>query len=173
MLADFRLCSADDAGLISQIYAASWRGSYTGLIPQHYLDRLPDGYWAPSVRSWLSDGRFEGKLVMADDLPAGCCIYGRGRDESHADWGEIVSLYMLPEFARQGLGGALLESCLADMRREGYTRFYLWCIDGNTAADRFYVSHGFRVTGDSVRYAIGGAAVRDIRYVKVEDQTST
>ena len=172
-MADFRLCTAEDAGLISRIHASSWRGSYAGLIPQHYLDRLPDGYWTPSVRSWLSDGRFEGKLVIADGVPAGCCIYGRGRDESHGDWGEIVSLYMLPDFARQGLGGALLESCLADLRREGYTRFYLWCIDGNAAADRFYAAHGFRVTDEHVDYAIGGAPVRDIRYVRVEEGSST
>ena len=172
-MAVFRTCDAEDAGLISHINATSWRKSYRGLIAQHYLDRLPNEYWVPSIRSWLLDGRFEGLLVLDGKQPVGCCIYGRGRDESHDTWGEIVSLYMLPEASRKGFGGALLEECLRRMRQEGYTRFYLWAIDANEAADRFYHKHGFRISGDSVNYSIGGSPVRDLRYVKVEDQTST
>lgn len=103
----------------------------------------------------------------------GCCIYGRGRDEDHSNWGEIVSLYMLPEAARQGLGSMLLEHALDDMRSEGYTRFYLWAIRGNQAADAFYRRHGFRVTTDHVDFQIGGEPATDLRYVRVEDQETT
>lgn len=172
-MASFRKCEAEDAGLISHINATSWRKSYRGIIAQHYLDRLPDEYWVPSIRSWLQDGRFEGVLVYDGKHPVGCCIYGRGRDESHDTWGEIVSLYMLPEASRKGLGGQLLAYCMDQMRREGYTRFYLWAIDGNKAAEQFYEKHGFHVSTDSVSYSIGSAPVRDLRYVKVEDQTTT
>lgn len=173
MLASFRTCGAEDAVLISRIHAASWRASYRDIIAAHYLDRLPEEYWVPTVRSWLQDGRFSGLFVLEGDKPVGCCIYGRGRDESHDTWGEIVSLYMLPEAARKGLGGALLVECLAQLRLEGYTRFYLWAFDGNVAADRFYHKHGFRISGESVSYSIGSAPVRELRYVKVEDQSST
>lgn len=173
MLAVFRTCEANDAGLISHIFAASWKASYHGFIAEHYLNRLPDEYGVPTVRSWLQDGRFSGLFVLDGERPVGCCIYGRGRDESHDTWGEIVSLYMLPEAARKGLGGTLLEECLAQMRLEGYTRFYLWAFDGNTPADAFYHKHGFRISGESVSYSIGGAPVRELRYVKVEDQAFT
>ena len=62
------------------------------------------------------------------------------------------------------------EDCLRRLREEGYTRFYLWAIDGNALADAFYRRHGFRVTGDHIAYATGGQSVRDLRYVRVEDQ---
>lgn len=77
----FRDATADQAGLISHIYATSWRKTYRGHIAQHYLDRLPDEYWVPSIRSWLSSGQLYGLMVYDDDKPVGCCIYGRGRDE--------------------------------------------------------------------------------------------
>ena len=166
----FREATTQDAGLISHIYATSWRRAYRGLIAQHYLDRLPEDYWVPSIRSWLESGRLEGLLVYDDRQPVGCAIYGRGRDEDHGSWGEIVSIYLLPEFTRRGLGSALLEECLRRLREEGYTRFYLWAIDGNAPADAFYRRHGFHVTGDHIAYAIGGQSVRDLRYVRVEDQ---
>ena len=104
----FREAAAQDAGLISHIYATSWRRAYRGLIAQHYLDRLPEDYWVPSIRSWLESGRLEGLLVYEGKQPVGCAIFGRGRDEDHGSWGEIVSIYLLPEFTRRGLGSALM-----------------------------------------------------------------
>lgn len=166
----FRRAEAEDAGLISHIYATSWRKAYCGLIAQDYLSRLPDEYWVPSINAWLSSGRLSGLMIYVGKQPVGCCIYGRGRDEDHSDWGEIVSLYLLPEFFRQGLGSQLLEECLDLMRREGYTRFYLWAIKGNVSADAFYTKHGFHATSDHVDYQIGGEDVRDMRYVRVEDK---
>lgn len=167
---DFREATAQDASLISHIYATSWRKAYRGLIAQHYLDRLPDDYWVSSVRAWLDSGRFSGLMVYDDKRPVGCAIYGRGRDEDHGDWGEILSMYLLPEDTRRGFGTALMEEVLRRMRADGFTRFYLWAIDSNDIAAAFYRKLGFKVTGDHISYSIGGEGVRDIRYVRVEDQ---
>ena len=68
----FRMATAEDAGLISHIYASSWRKSYRGLINQDYLDRLPDDDWVPSIRSWLSSGRLDALMVYEDKQPIGC-----------------------------------------------------------------------------------------------------
>lgn len=162
----FREATAEDAGLISYIHATSWRGAYRGLIAEDYLNRLPNDYWVPSVRAWLSSGQLYGLLILEDSKPVGACLYGRSRDEAYGDWGEIVSLYLLPEVLRQGLGGQLLEEALRQLREDGYDRFYLWVIDGNTAADAFYRKHGFQPTDERTRYQIGGAEVVDVRYVR-------
>lgn len=164
----FHDASSLDAGLISHIYATSWRKAYRGIIAQHYLDRLPDEYWVPSIRSWLDSGRLSCVIIYEDKEPVGCAIFGRGRDEDHGDWGEIVSFYLLPDKTRMGYGSALLDEALRRMREEGYTRFYLWAIEGNRAADAFYRKRGFHVTSDHIDYAIGGEPVRDLRYVRVE-----
>ena len=59
----FREATAEDAGLISHIYASSWRKSYRDLISADYLERLPDEYWVPSMRSWLDSGRLEALMI--------------------------------------------------------------------------------------------------------------
>ena len=161
----FREATAEDAGLISHIHATSWRKAYRGLIARDYLDRLPDSYWVPSVRAWLSSGQLYGRLILDGDKPVGACLFGRGRDESHEGWGEIVSLYLLPEATRQGLGGQLLEEALRLLREDGYDRVYLWALQGNDAADAFYRKHGFLPTDDRVDFQIGGEPVTDVRYV--------
>ena len=164
-MTQFRDAVPGDAMLISRLFAASWRVAYRGIVPQHYLDRLPDEYWLPSVRAWLMSGCFSAVLACEGDTAIGCVIFGRGRDETYADWGEIVSLYLLPEHMRRGIGTALMQRALEAMRADGYSRFYLWAIEGNSAADRFYHKLGFHLTEEAVDYKIGGGDVRDIRYV--------
>ena len=83
---------AQDAPMISRIIARSWRGAYQGLIDPVYLSRLPEEYWLPSMRTWLESGRMYGYIAETEGEPVGCVICGRGRDEDHADWGEIASL---------------------------------------------------------------------------------
>ncbi|MBQ8201822.1 MAG: GNAT family N-acetyltransferase [Clostridia bacterium] len=161
----FRDATSEDAALISHIYAASWRATYRGVIADHYLDRLPDEYWVPSLRSWLGSGQMYGLLALIDGNAVGCAIFGRGRDEGYGDWCEIVSLYLLPEVMRQGIGSALLKELQRIMKLDGYDRFYLWAIEGNQLGDAFYRKHGFIRTSDRVAYRIGGRDVADIRYI--------
>lgn len=162
----FREATAADAGLISHIFATSWRKTYRSFVPEDYLNRLPDDYWVPSIHSWLMSGQLYGLLVYDDQQrPVGCAIYGRGRDEAYADWCEIVSIYLLPDSMRLGLGTQLLQEVMRLMREDGYERFYLWAIDGNRTADSFYDKNGFRRTEETFQYKIGGQDVSDVRYV--------
>ncbi len=161
----FREALPGDAGLISHIYSNSWRKSYRGLISDDYLKRLPDDYWVPSVRSWLESGQLYGMLVYEDGRPVGCAIYGRGRDANYEDWAEIVSLYLLPDSHRRGIGSALLKEVQRVMQEDGYDRFYLWAIEGNETADHFYRKNGYQRTTDRIPYRIGGQDVADIRYI--------
>lgn len=161
----FRPAKAADAALISRIFARSWRGMYREVIDPDYLDRLPEEYWVPSLRSWLESGQFSGQFICINDVPVGCVIYGRGRDAAYEGWGEIVSLYLLPDYTRMGLGGRLLNEALRLLRADGYKKVYLWAIDGSHAAKNFYARHGFRRTEEAVDYRIGAQPVRDVRYV--------
>lgn len=165
LILTFRDATADDAALISRIFSTSWRTAYQGLISADYLRRLPDDYWVPTLRSWLGSGRMYGLLALEDESPVGCVIFGRGRDAGYEDWGEIVSLYLLPERMRHGTGSRLLQEALQLLREDGFPRCYLWSIRGNVIADRFYRKHGFSMTNEEVHYRIGGKDVTDVRFV--------
>jgi len=160
-----REATAEDALLISRIIAQSWRSAYQGLIDPVYLERLPETYWLPSMRAWLGSGRMYGYVAEVDGRAVGSVIYGRGRDEGHADWGEIVSLYLLPDAAGRGIGHALLTAALEALQADGYDRVYLWAISGNEHAERFYQRHGFARSGDLVHYKIGNGSVTDVRLI--------
>ena len=160
-----REATAQDAQLISRMIAASWRGAYQDILDPVYLTRLPEDYWLPTMRTWLESGRMYAYIAEKNGVPAGCVVYGRGRDEDHADWGEIVSLYVLPEQMHQGVGSSLLEAALSSLRTDGYDRVYLWAISEYTSGLRFYQQHGFRATGERVAYKLGISDVNDVRLI--------
>lgn len=161
-----REATAEDAMLISRIIASSWRGAYQTLIDPMYLARLPEEYWLSSMRSWLESGRMYGFIAEQNGQPLGCVVYGRGRDEDHANWGEIVSLYTLPEDMGKGIGSTLLQGALHALAEDGYTRVYLWSIQGNDRAEHFYQRHGFSLTNERINYRIGSSDVTDVRLVR-------
>lgn len=163
-MAKLREATAADAAVISRIIATSWRSAYQGMIDDAYLARLPEEYWLPSMRAWLDSGRMYGLIAEENGFPVGSVIFGRGRDAGFDSCGEIVSLYVLPEVMGKGIGSALLTAAIQALREDGYAQVYLWAIQGNERAGRFYIKHGFRRTEDRIQYRIGSQDVADIRY---------
>ncbi len=67
----------------------------------------------------------------------------------HIEKNEIVELYVDYFFQDQGVGSALIEYA-----KENYPVTFLWAIEKNTDAIRFYEAHGFHLT-DKKKYEEG------------------
>ncbi len=61
----------------------------------------------------------------------------------HMEGSEIVELYVDHFFQNQGVGAALIEYAW-----ENHSATYLWALEKNVEAIRFYGRHGFHVTND-------------------------
>lgn len=160
-----RAAAPEDAPAMSGILAESWKAAYAGIVPQKYLDSLNAGNWH-RLRNDISAGTLKALLLFVDGVPAGAVGYGKSRDESHADWGEIVCLYLRPGFWRRGYGGKLLQAAVDDLMREGFREFYLWVLAENRRAQAFYHAMGFAPTEDTCFYEIAGERIKDVRYIR-------
>lgn len=154
------LTPADDRMAISKIYEESWKYAYRGIVPKDYLDSIPEGRWASGLdrenRSTLVcvDG---GKLV-------GTSSFCGSRFEQFPGWGEVISIYLLPDYMGKGLGRLLLESVISELKKLGYTDIFLWVLEENLRARRFYEQFGFSSTDDCLTQTIGGKDLREVRY---------
>ena len=99
-----RLAQPDDLPELSRIYAASWKHAYRGMMPQAYLDRLPEDFWVPSFSQRLEQGIYTITVAEQQNTLCGGVIYGPSREEALEDWGEICSIYVLPSHMGQGTG---------------------------------------------------------------------
>lgn len=152
----------DDFMAIGNIYAAAWRAAYRGVIPDSYLDGLRGELWA----SRRLDEQFPPFVALDGSRYAGVCSFGPARDEEMEGWGEVVSLYLLPEYWGGGHAGPLLESALAALARMDFRRVYLWVLEENRRARRFYQKQGFAPNGDALSIEIGGVNLTELRYKK-------
>ena len=62
---------------------------------------------------------------------------------------EIYEFYVEPFFKGQGIGRALLQYVIAEAKAAKRQRIFLWVIQDNLEARRFYEANGFHATGET------------------------
>lgn len=152
----------DDRDAISQIYEESWKFAYKGLIPQDYLDGIPKGNWAKAVDTpgWNT-------LLMLDGVRIiGTSSYCHSRFEDWKEFGEIISIYFLPEYMGKGYGRVLLQAVVDKLAGMGCRDILLWVLAENERAKRFYEKNGFAESGAYLDDNIGGKALKEVQYVR-------
>jgi len=161
-----RKATLDDVEIISRIHALSWKTAYKGIVPQVYLDEFKEDFWVSAFTNWLKDNHLTVQLMIVDDQKIGCVSYGKSRDQSLPDWAEVVSLYLLPEYFGKGYGRKLLEVALSDIKEAGFKNVYLWVLNENQRARRFYEKNNWQCKAeDEYICEISGKKLTDIRYI--------
>lgn len=51
-------------------------------------------------------------------------------------------------------------------KKNGYSKIYLWVLEDNQRARRFYESMGFQANGDRIVQNIGGKNLVEVRYIR-------
>ena len=155
-----KVAQADDFNAISRIYALSWKTAYKGIVPQEYLDELPENRWANVLRNSPCDAF----VIIENGEYIGTSSICAARDEKMSGWGEIVSIYLLPEYFGKGYGKPLLENSVASLISKGYDEIYLWAFEENKRARKFYEKNGFSPL-DRQLININGTDLPEVRYI--------
>lgn len=107
---------ADEA---ARLYVRSWQAGYKGLLPQYYLDLLSPERWKDSFAG------LPGSFVLTEGgVIAGHSCARPAADEKMPGWGEVHTLYVLPEYWGRGFGTALLDNSVRWLKiraSTGYT----------------------------------------------------
>ena len=132
-MTDFALRTAahEDAAILERIHAAAF----------------PDGWSAEDIARLLDAAR--AFALVAEDASG---AYGFTLGWVPADEAEILTLAVLPQRRRAGVGRALLAAALGAARVLGATAMFLDVDATNVAALTLYRSMGFREVGRRPRY---------------------
>lgn len=146
---------------ISRIYEESWKSAYRGIVPQAYLDGIPAGRWAEALdrAGWDTLVLTEGERLI------GTSSVCASRWPDWPGFGEVVSLYLLPESMGKGYGKALLAAAVKRLAEQGFQDALLWVLEENRRARRFYERAGFTLAGDVMDDEIGGKPLREVLYL--------
>jgi len=162
---EYRQANPADAEAVASLHARSWRENYRGAFSDAFLDGdLP----AERLRVWRerlgnpSDDQLVQLAVDGADLRGFVCAYG-GHDPR---WGSFIdNLHVARASKRSGIGSSLMRQAGAwlDLHCPGLG-IYLWVLESNASARRFYEHLGAENAGVSTMETHGGAIVRSCRY---------
>jgi GNAT superfamily N-acetyltransferase len=157
-----RFADIDDAPAVAQIHTDSWRRHYRGMYSDRYLDGDLQG---ERRATWTIRLRGDGPLtftLMAEvaGAPVG---FGHVVLDAHPKWGALVdNLHVVQSLQGKGVGSVLLEEIAKVVidRRPG-SALYLWVLELNKAAQKFYLARGGTL-GDSEISAAPGNDPRNL-----------
>jgi [ribosomal protein S18]-alanine N-acetyltransferase len=110
-------------------------------------------YTEEELRHFL--GRPTAIALVAENAPtiAGFVIADRFRSRGAGQWmGHIITLDVLPEARRHGLGATLLTQAEEKLKAAGCDHVALEVAEDNTAAIAFYKKHGYTTLKRLARY---------------------
>lgn len=149
----------EDRTGIGKVYCESWKAAYRKILPESYLSGLTAENCTPDL---VSKDDFvleeEGNIV-------GICHVQPARDRKDGQWGEIVSIYLLPEKWGFGHGGRLIQKALCKLMQDDFFNICLWVLKDNERARAFYEKHGFVHSGQERDLNIAGCSVCEVEYL--------
>lgn len=162
---NLRRATLTDARTIAALHAASWRLAYRGALADKYLERDAE---ADRQSLWLQrlETPLENQFVVVAEtqreLLGFACVFAN----EHQEWGSLLdNIHVARAFQVRGVGTALLRCaaqwCSGQAPGSG---LYLWVLQGNLLAQRFYRNLGASNVGSDVWVPPGGGSVPRYRF---------
>jgi [ribosomal protein S18]-alanine N-acetyltransferase len=121
---------------------------FGALLSDLHRTCFPDDPWPPQTFAELGAmaGIF-GRIAWEDAGAAGLAlVQGLGEE------GELLTLGVIPERRRSGIGSALLAAIVAEARGQGLRALFLEVAQDNSAGRALYAAHGFVQIGRRANY---------------------
>lgn len=163
---ELREANAQDIDTIAPLHAESWRTAYRGLYSDAYLDGpVLDDRLAVWRERLTSPAKNQHTIVAQDagTIVGFACAFG---DDDPA-WGTLLdNIHVDPERKRGGVGTQLIiETARWAQGEHPSSGFYLWVLEANAPARRFYERLGARNAEQRDTDDRGGGTVSGLRYV--------
>ena len=144
-----------DAYAVGEVHSNAWKSAYRGIFPDEYIEQdSPVKRRNEFLESIQSDQCTY--LVIKDSDK----IVGIVKLDKCTTAIEIESIYILEEYRGKSLGKKAIDHIKSTWPDKN---IFLWVLEANNAARRFYEKNGFMLTND-VRMIQRGSAFKQCRY---------
>lgn len=160
-----------DARAIARVLIEAREVAYRGVLPDAAVDwmlmQVDTARWQEILRVPRTV-LYEIAVAEVGNQVVGYADWGREREgDSLGELGELLSLFVLPEFWSKRVGTQLLEFAESRLRDLGHESAVLWVLEDNQRGRRLYERTGWAPDGESRDLELGGCLVRQLRYRRV------
>ena len=154
-----------DIGVLAEIHSVSLLAAFGEAFPEEIvIEHFGIERRLRGIRRELDLGSPVNFIVYDSEEPIGLLSYGSSRYmEVDDDTIELWRIYFLPGFWGRGAAKVSMNLVLDVINKAGYKKVFLWVLEENIRARRFYEKYGFRDTGRTLEAQLG-RPVRDVMY---------
>lgn len=163
-----RWASAADTESIARVQVASWISVYRGVLPDSVIDRLTVETRTAQWNRFFAEPPPRSAIFVAEHLGevVGMAQVGPTRDEDPDSEriGEVLAIYVTPDYWDRGHGRELIEQSLAWLRDSGFFAATLWVLATNTRGRAFCDAGGWRLDDATRIDETFGESLPEVRY---------
>lgn len=155
-----RVAAPSDGPGMSQVWAATIRVDYRGLVSDEVLERMVQGALrGGKYEPWLA-APTPGTTILVAAEKGGVIVgyvVATPAEEPHPPefTGEIGAIYVLPDHQRQGIGRRLFSDVMRYLGGQGHSGVLLWTRE-NRMSRKFYEAMGGRVVDQRTKSTPSG-----------------
>lgn len=164
-----REATSEDIDGIRDVAKASWDTDYPDILSRESIEDGFDEWYAPEqVRDSLAWADTLLLVAEADDEIVGFAHAVWEKEESRGGdtttkYGDILRLYVLPDYRTDGLGRQLFEAIRDELAELDVTMLRAMVLENNELGNAFYDGFGFELD-DTQDVQIGGETYRENTY---------
>ncbi len=160
-----RAATLSDVSGIAKVHVDVWNSTYTGIVPQTFLNSRTYEGMARQWENILADLKPRHHVYVATDganQVIGFTAGGATRDDALPFDGELYAVYLLREHQGRGVGRRLFQATVSRLAADGFSGMLLWVLADNSTS-RFYDHMGGVVCAEKIE-EIGGKALKELGY---------
>ncbi|MEH7236803.1 GNAT family N-acetyltransferase [Bacillus sp. JJ1562] len=151
-----------DSKGIAKVHVDSWRTTYSGIVPDEFLDQLS---YESREKMWKR-GIPNGHVIVAENEQGeivGFACGGKERSGNYENYqGELYAIYIFQEYQGQGLGKKLVVPVVNQLLDKKINTMLVLVLEENKSC-LFYEALGARKL-DTVEVEIGGRILKEAVY---------
>ena len=150
----YRKAKEEDAYQIEYVAAHSWKETYSGFMPDEYLNNriLNINNKIEIVKEKIKDTDTYYYVAEVDKNIVGILYLTESKDEKLKNYGHLEALYVLKDYQGLGIGKGLFKIAIKEFINLGYNDMYLECLKGNKTIE-FYQKYSGKII-DTIDFPI-------------------
>jgi GNAT superfamily N-acetyltransferase len=160
MSAIIRPARPEDAAGIAAVQVASWRTTYSGIVPDDYLAGMNV---ETGTKRWIENLAAGGALHYVAEDGSGIIGFvsgGKLREPVGEYDAELWAIYLLEGKQGSGVGRRLVETLADALLAAGYRSMIVWVLQENSSVNFYKRLGATSITGKMI--VIGGVALPDL-----------
>jgi ribosomal protein S18 acetylase RimI-like enzyme len=157
---EIRRARLEDAAAIAAVHVRTWQAAYEHVFGAARLAGIDAAAREGLARRFATDAEQDAFVAEEGDRIVGFVACGpsrpeEGTDEEGEEQRELFAIYVLPEAWGTPAASGLLHAAAEAMHGRGSSGAFLWVLDDNPRARRFYEREGWHADGTAQSEYLG------------------